>query len=82
MPRFSSSYWASTYSTAPRVFLRTTFSMTTTSLGCDTAKYGSAVTMRPKACNSVVMFSLLSEPLRRTSPRLVARPSGVIAHIT
>ena len=42
----------------PVVSLRTKFSATTTSLGCVTAKYGSAVTIRPKVCRSVVESSL------------------------
>ena len=41
-------------STLPVVPSRTTFSMTTTSLGCVTAKYGSAVRIMPNACSSVV----------------------------
>ena len=38
--------------------------------------------IRPKDCSSVVASSLLLPPFRSTSPTLVARPSGVIAHIT
>ena len=60
VPRLSSSYLAWIISTLPLVPSRTTFSMTTTSLGCVTAKYGSAVTIRPNACSSVVTFTLAS----------------------
>src|ERR1035438_8972938 len=61
-PRFSSSYLASTCSMVPSVSLLTKFSATTTSLGCVTAKYGSAVTMRPNVWRSVVATDLHREP--------------------
>jgi hypothetical protein len=53
-PRLKRSYFACTVSTVLVSAPRTAFSRTTTSLGWLTAKYGSAVTINPNACSSVV----------------------------
>ena len=49
----------------------------------ETAKYGSAVTMRPKNLKlgrHVNNFVVKKKSISTTSPRLAAQPSGVIAH--
>ena len=56
------------------------FSITTTSLGWVTAKYGSAVTIMPKACSSVVTFSFASSlAVKHDFAQVLARPSGEMA---
>ena len=58
------------------------FSSTTRSLGRVTAKYGSAVTTKPKAWRSVLTLTELFPSWGTISPKFEARPSGVIAHST
>src|SRR6202011_5588120 len=82
VPRFKSSNFASTVLTEPLVSPRTTFSMTTTSLGKLTAKYGSAVTIMANVWRLVVTANLLLLPSSTTSPKLLGLPSGEMAHKT
>src|SRR5471030_3210892 len=83
LPRGSNSYFGWISSVAPMVSGRISFSITTTSLGCRTAEYGSAVTIIPNACKSVVTCRWAwSDPPATTSPRFFGCPSGVIAQST
>src|ERR1051325_10285405 len=58
------------------------FSITTMLPGWFTAKYGSAVTIMPKVCISVIAFTWLLLWSTTSSPRFTARPSGEMAHRT
>ena len=88
-PRFNNSYLASISSALPSVSPRTMFSITTTSLGWLTAKYGSAVTIMPndlEFCRDIQFpavlrikqdfTEVLRATFRRNCPQTYVRYSG------
>src|SRR3984893_3009436 len=70
------------FSTFESVSAGITFSSTTTFPGCVTAKYGSAVTIIPNVCMSLMAFTCPLPWFSTTSPKFTARPCGDTAHNT
>src|SRR2546429_8701233 len=75
-PRSTTSNLVSIGCSQPFVFDFTTFSRTTISLGRVTEKYGSAVTMTPKGCRSMLTLTEDFPFLGTISPRPTGRPPG------
>src|SRR2546430_17703842 len=79
-PRSTTSNLVSIGCSQPFVFDLMTFSRTTKSLGRVTEKYGSAATIRRKACKSGVHLHDDIPSSGTISPKQTGRPSGAVAH--